>query len=150
MCCIDRLRSQPKADCCRGSELITFLKSCQLVVSIAVIGSIWLIYPGAMVIFASAVGLAYLAASFGAFHDNRIAIWVAFAFSVATAVLAALGVSRFIRNGFDFLAGNFDQQSGIYLPPYVFIAIAIGAVLVVALHLVSWRWVLRGRQNGSN
>jgi len=123
------------------------LKSCQLAVSLAVIGLIWLIYPGAMVIFTGAVGLAYLAASFGAIRDNRIAIWAALAFSVVTAVLTALGVSRFTRNGFDFLAGNFDQHSGIYLLPYVFLAISIGAVLVVALHLVSWRWVLRGSQN---
>lgn len=102
-----------------------------------------------MAIFASAVGLVYLAASLGAIRDNRIAIWIAFAFTVVTAVLSALGVSRFTRNGFDFLAGNFDQQSGIYLPPYVFLAISIGAVLVVALHLVCWRWLLRGRRNES-
>ena len=123
------------------------MKSCQLAVSLAVIGLIWLIYPGAMAVFASVVGLAYLAASLGTIRDNRLATWIAFAFSVVTAVLSALGVSRFIRNGFDFLAGNFDQQSGIYLPPYVFLAIFIGAVLVVALHLVSWRWVLLGRRN---
>ena len=102
-----------------------------------------------MVIFASAVGLVYLAASFGAIRDSRVAVWTAFAFSIVTALLATLGVSRFMRNGFDFLAGNFDQHSGVYLLPYIFLAISIGAVLVVALHLVSWRWVLWGRQNES-
>ena len=100
-----------------------------------------------MVILASGVGLAYVAASFGAIRDNRIAIWAAFVFSVMTAVLAALGVRRFIRNGFDFLAGNFGEHSGIYLLPYVFLAVSIGAMLVVLLHLASWRWLLRGRRN---
>ena len=129
--------------------MIRFLKSSQLVVSLGVIGSFWLIYPGAMVIFASAVGLAYTAASVGAIRDHRIAIWVAFVFSIVTAVLAALGVNRFMRNGFDFLAGNFDQHSGIYLPPYLFLAISSGAALVVVLHLASWHWVVRGRQKDS-
>jgi hypothetical protein len=126
--------------------MIIFLKYCQLAVSFGVIGMIWQFYPGAMVIFASAVGLAYVAASFGAIRDNRIAIWVALLFSVVTAGLAALGVSRFMRNGFDFLAGKFDQHSEILIFPYVFIAISIGAALVTVLHLASWRWVLRGRQ----
>jgi len=120
-----------------------------LLVSLGVIGLIWLIYPGAMVIFTSAVGLAYVAASFGAMRDNRIAIWAGFVFSVVTAGLAALGVSRFIRNGFDFLAGNFGEHSGIYFLPYVFLAVSIGAALVVLMHLASWRWLLRGRQNES-
>lgn len=102
-----------------------------------------------MVIFASAVGLAYVAASFGAMRDNRIAIWAGFVFSVVTAGLAALGVSRFIRNSFDFLAGNFSEHSGIYFLPYVFLAVSIGAALVVLMHLASWRWLLRGRQNES-
>ena len=110
-------------------------------------GSIWLIYPGAMAIFGSAIGLAYLAASIGAIGDNRVAIRVAFAFSVVTALLATLGGTRFMRNGFDFLAGAFDQRSGVYLLPYVFLTISIAAVLVVALHLACWRRVLRGRQN---
>lgn len=107
---------------------------------------IWLVYPGAMAIFASAAGLAYVVAALGALRDKRLAIWISLAFSVVTAILSALGVSRFLRNGFDFSIGNFDQQSGIYFPPYMLLAMSIVATLIVALHLVAWRWVLRGEK----
>lgn len=120
-----------------------------MAVSLSVTGLIWLIYPGAMAIFASAAGLIYVAASFGAIRDNRIAIWVAFVFSVVTTMLAALAVSRFMRSGFDFIAGNYDQHSEVYLPPYGFLAISIIAILVVILHLAFWRWTIQGRQNES-
>ena len=36
---------------------ITSLKSAQLAISVGIIGLLWLIYPGAMVIFATAAGL---------------------------------------------------------------------------------------------
>ncbi len=126
--------------------MITFLKFFQLAISFGVIILFWLIYPGVMVIFASAAGLCYLFASIAAICDNRIAIWFAFVFSIVTAVLATLGVYRFLQNGFDFLSGNFNQHNGFYLHPFLFLVISLGATLVVILHLASWRWMIRGRR----
>jgi len=124
--------------------MITFLKSAQLAIAFAVIALFWLIYPGMMVVFASGVGMIYVAASVGALLENRIAIWAAFVFSTITAILSAFGVNRFLQNGFDFLAGTFDESGEFYPPPYLFLAISIGAALVVIAHLASWRWMVSG------
>ena len=97
-----------------------------------------------MVIFATAAGLFYVAAAVGAFFDMKIAIWLAFLFSILTAVLSTMGVSRFLRNNFDFISGNFDGLSGVYLPPYLFLAIPLVSTLVVLMHLASWRWTVSG------
>lgn len=107
----------------------------QLLVAVAVIGLFFLIYPGVMVLFASAVGLVYVAAAVGALRGSRVAGWIATGFSAATALLATLGVFRFVGNGFGFLSGNFDSAEGIYWVPYAFLAIAISATLVVVLRL---------------
>ena len=109
----------------RTASLIASLKSVQLAISVGVIGLFWLIYPGAMVIFATAAGLCYVAAAVGAFFDMKIAIWLALLFSILTAILSTLGVSRFLRNDFDFIGGNFDGLSGVYLTPYLFLAISV-------------------------
>ncbi len=111
--------------------MIASLKSAQLATSVGIIGLLWLIYPGAMVIFATAVGLCYVVAAVGAIFNVKIAIWLAFLFSTLTAILSTLGVRRFLRNGFDFVGGNFDGLSGIYLPPYFFLVISIASTLVV-------------------
>jgi len=140
------MATEPKAARHRGEEMITFLKTVQLAISFGVIALFWLIYPGVMLIFASAAGLCYVVTSIGAIHDNRIAIWLAFVFSTLTAIFAALGVNRYLRNGFDFLVGNFYEHSGIYLPPYLFLVISLGATLVVIVHVASWRWMVRGRR----
>jgi hypothetical protein len=124
--------------------MITFLKSAQLVIAFAVIALFWLIYPGIMMVFASGVGMIYVAASIGALLENRIAIWAAFVFSTVAAILSAFGVTKFLRNGFDFLAGTFDATGDFYLLPYFFLAISIGAALVVIAHLASWRWMVPG------
>jgi hypothetical protein len=129
--------------------VITFLKFAQLAISLGVIVLFWNIYPGIMLILASAVGMIYLAASIGAILDNRIAIWVAFVFTTIAAVLSALGVNRFLRNGFDFLAGNFEQQGAFYLPPYLFLVISLGATSVVIAHLASWRWMAPAQPKGT-
>jgi hypothetical protein len=129
----------------RGNEMITFLKSAQLVTAFAVVALFWLIYPGIMVILASGVGLIYVAASIGAILENRLAIWTAFVFSAIAAIFSAFSVHQFLRNGFDFLAGTFDQTDVFYLPPYLFLAISIGATLVVIAHLTSWRWMVPGQ-----
>ncbi len=123
---------------------ITSLKSAQLAISVGVIGLLWLIYPGAMVIFATAAGLCYVLVAVGAFFDVKIAIWLAFMFSILTAVLSTLGVSRFLRNDFDFIGGNFSGLSGVYLPPFIFLAISLLSTLVVLMHLASWRWMVSG------
>ncbi|MCJ7591061.1 MAG: hypothetical protein MUO51_06875, partial [Woeseiaceae bacterium] len=68
-----------------------------------------------------------------------------FALSVVTTVATIYGVSRFVRNGFDFLAGNFSQHSGFYFPPYLLLALSIVTSIVVIGHLVSWRWMVSGR-----
>lgn len=122
--------------------MITFLKSVQLIVAFAVVVLFWLIYPGIMVIFASAMGMIYVVASIGAILEYRTAIWAAFVCSVIAAVLSAFGAIRFLRNGYDFLEGTFDQTVGFYVIPYLFLAISIGAALVVIAHLASWRWMV--------
>jgi hypothetical protein len=129
--------------------MITFLKSVQLIVAFAVVVLFWLIYPGIMVIFASAVGMIYVAASIGAIFEYRTAIWAAFVFSAIAAVFSAFGVNRLLRNGFDFLEGTFDQTGGFYLTPYLFLAISIGAALVVIAQLASWRWMVPGQSKES-
>ena len=111
----------------------------QLVVSIAVVGLFWLIYPGVMVIFASTAGLVYVSASVLALRGNALAIRVAFTLSLATAVITIVAVLRFVGNGFRYWSGNFEAHDGIYWPPYAFATIAIGATLVVALQVMSWR-----------
>jgi len=126
--------------------LIAFLKLVQLAISVGVIGLFWLIYPGAMVILSIAAGLCYVAAAVGAFFDVKIAIWLAFLFSILTAVFSTLGVSRFLRNDFDFIGGNFDGLSGMYLPPYLFLVISLVSTLAVLMHLASWRWTVSGSQ----
>lgn len=108
----------------------------QLIVSLAVLGLFWLIYPGVMVLFASAVGLLYVAASIGALRGSLLASRVALGFSVATAILAAAAVLRFVGNDFSYLSGSFVLYDGVYWPPYAFLAIANGATFVVVLHLV--------------
>jgi len=127
-----------------SKDMIKFLKSAQLAIALGVILLSWSIYPGVMAFFASAIGLIYVAVSVGAFQEKRIPIWIAFAFSTVVAVVSALGVNRFLRNGFDFVAGNFPHGGGVYLPPYLFLAISITSMLVVIAHLISWRWLVGG------
>ncbi|TFG39842.1 MAG: hypothetical protein E4H42_05260, partial [Chromatiales bacterium] len=68
--------------------MIEVLKWLQLAVSIGVIALFWLIYPGIMVVFATAGGLCYAASAIVAFRDHRVAIWLAFAFSSLTTIYA--------------------------------------------------------------
>ena len=111
----------------------------QLLVSLAVLGLFWLIYPGVMVIVATAAGLLYVAVSLLALRGSTPAAWSALALSAATAVLTTLAVLRFAGNGFGYLAGNFEGHGGIYWTPYAFLAIAIGAALTVILQVVTMR-----------
>jgi len=114
-------------------------KIAQLFVSLAVLGLFWRIYPGVMVLFASAIGLIYVAASICALRGCRLANQVAIAFSAATAILATLAVLRFARSGFSYATGNYEWHDGVYWTPYAFLAVAAGAALVVVLHLALWR-----------
>ena len=124
--------------------MIRFLQSAQLAVSLVVTAILLGIYPGVTGLFAGVVGLIYVVVSVGACTEKRIFIWTAFAFSSAVSIISVLGVSRFVRNGFDFLAGNFPQTAGVYILPYLFLAIAVASTLVIAAHLISWRWLLGG------
>jgi len=108
----------------------------QLLVSLSVVGLFWLIYPGVMLLVAAAVALLYVAAAVGALRGNYVAGWIAFVGSLATAVLATLAVFHFIANGYSYQSGNFELHDGVYWPPYAFLAIAIGASLVVGLQLL--------------
>jgi hypothetical protein len=117
----------------------------QLLVSLAVAGLFWLIYPGVMVIVATAAGLLYVAASLFALRGSKLATWIALTLSVATAVLTTLAVLRFAGNSFSYLAVNFKGHGGIYRTPYAFLAIAIGAALAVILQVVAAR---PGRSGG--
>ena len=114
-------------------------KIAQLLLSLAVLGLFWQIYPGVMVFVASAVGLVYVAASVCALRGSRLANRVAIAFSAATAILATLAVLRFARSGFSYATGNYEWHDGVYWTPYAFLAIAAGAALVVGLRLALWR-----------
>jgi hypothetical protein len=111
----------------------------QLIVSLALIGLFWMIYPGVMVFAASALGLVYVAASIGAIRGSLLGGRVAFAFSAMTAILAMLAVLRFVGNNFSYLSGSFESHDGVYWVPYAFLAVATGATLVVVLQLYSWR-----------
>jgi hypothetical protein len=111
----------------------------QLIVSLALIGLFWMIYPGVMVFAASALGLVYVAASIGAIRGSLLGGRVAFAFSAMTAILATLAVLRFVGNSFSYLSGSFESHDGVYWVPYAFLAVATGATLVVVLQLYSWR-----------
>ena len=114
-------------------------KTIQLLVSLSVVGLFWLIYPGVMVLFASAVGLVYVAAAVGALLGNHLASQIAFALSLVTAILTTLGVLRFISNGFSYVSGNFEPHDGIYWPPYAILAVALGTALVVVLQIAGRR-----------
>ena len=114
-------------------------KTIQLLVSLSVAGLFWLIYPGVMVVLAITVALIYVAAAIGAIRGNRLAEKAALAFTLATTVLAFIAVLRFIGNGFRYQSGNFELHDGFYWPPCAFLAIAIGAVLVVVLRLLPAR-----------
>ena len=92
-----------------------------------------------MVLFASAIGLIYVAASICALRGCRLANQVAIAFSAATAILATLAVLRFARSGFSYATGNYKWHDGVYWTPYAFLAVAAGAALVVVLRLALWR-----------
>lgn len=109
----------------------------QLLIALSVVGLFGLIYPGVMAIVATGVALVYVAVALGALRGNRVAGWAAFVFSLATAVLATAAVLRFIGNGFSYPSGNFELHDGVYWPPYAFLAIAIGASLVVGLQLLA-------------
>lgn len=123
----------------RESHMTRVSRIIQLLVALSVVGLFWLIYPGVMVIVATGVALMYLAAAAGALRGNHVAGWVAFVFSLATAVLASAAVLHFIGNGFNYLSGNFQLRDDIYWPPYAFLAIAGSATIVVVLHLKNWK-----------
>ena len=124
--------------------MVKTLKLIQLAIPIEAIVLFWLIYPGVMVIFASGVGVLYLLASIGSLRDNRVAIWLAFVFSTLTAIFSSLGVNRFLLNGFDYFTGDFQRHGAFYFPPYLLMIISLCSILVVIMHLVSWRWMMRG------
>lgn len=123
---------------------IAFLKALQLAVAIGLLILFQLIYPDAPGVVA--VALVYVIAAAIAARDRLAAIWVAFAFSALTLPFAAWGVYRYLDNGFRYLGGNFPGRAGIHWPAYLFLFIAAGAIGVVALHLLSWRWMLRPRE----
>ena len=125
--------------------MIKALKLIQLAISLMVIVLFWLIYPGVMVLFATAVGLLYLLTSIGSFFNRRIAIWPAFVFSTLTAIFSSLSVNRFLLNGFDYFSGNFNQHGVFYFSPYLFMLISFCSILVVIMHLASWRWMIHGK-----
>lgn len=124
--------------------MVNHLKSLQVAVSLVLMILMWLIYPGVMVLFASLIGVCYMIAAIAAYRNNRIAIWIAFVYSTLTAMISLLGVQRFLDNGFDYFVGNFEHLQGIYLPPYLFLLISLMSTLVVILHCLSWRWLIKG------
>ena len=126
----------------------TFLKWLQLLVSLGVLLLFWLIYPGALLLFAGIGGLCYVVASAAAARDRPAGVWFAAALSVLAFGFSAWGVYRYLDNGFDYLAGNFAGRAGIYWPAYLFLLVAVGSFVVIVLHGVAWRWVLEPRSHG--
>ncbi len=126
--------------------MISILKSIQLIASIGVTVTILLIYPGIMAVFLSAVGFCYMLVAVAAIGNNLVAIWLAFLFSALTAVLSLLGVIRFLSNGFNYLAGNWQSYDEFYFVPYLFLIIFLLSGLAVILHIVSWKWMIKGKQ----
>lgn len=125
--------------------MLTLLKWLQLATSLGLIGLGWLVFPGAMVVLATAAVLGYVAAAVMAMLDYRIGIWLAFVCSVLTALFTSYGVYRYVVNGFEFLTGTYGALGGVYLPPYGFVLVAAAAIVVVILHARAWRWMLSGR-----
>lgn len=125
--------------------MIGILKYLQLATAGGAIALLWLMYPGALVAMAVTVGLCYVLLALGALVDFRPAIWLAFVFSLLTAVSSAYGVYRYVVNGFDFLRGRFPNQEAFHALPYVFALVALASLLVVLMHAASWRWMVRGR-----
>lgn len=122
---------------------MTLLKTLQLAVSVGVLILFWLVYPGA--VFASVAGLCYVIASIAAIRDRPVGVRLAFTFSLLAFGFSAWAVYRYLDNGFDYLSGNFDGRAGIHWPAYLFLFVAVGAITVIVLHVLSWRWMLRPR-----
>lgn len=125
--------------------LIKTIKALQIITSIGVIAFVWLVYPGAMLLFATAAGAIYVAAAVAAWFDRRFAVLLAFVFTILAAVLSTTGVLRFVDSGFDFLGGGFEGFEEFYVVPYFLLAIALASNLITLLHVASWRWTLFGR-----
>ena len=132
--------------CIKREEMISTLKFIQLTASISVIVSILLIYPGVMAFFASSVGFCYMFATFGAIRNNLVAIWLAFLFSALTTILSLVGVSRFLSSGFNYLAGNWESNGEFHFIPYLFLITSLLSGSVIILHIVSWKWMIQGKQ----
>ena len=113
--------------------------------SIGLLVLFWLIYPGTLVLFASGAALCYLAAAVAAARDRLAGVLIAFGFTVLAFAFSAYGVYRYLVNGFDYLSGNFAYLDGVYWPPYLFLLIALGSLAVIALHALTWPWMLRPR-----
>lgn len=121
------------------------LKALQLAVAVGLLVLLWLIYPGVLLVFAGAVGLCYVAAAIFAMLDKRVGIWLAFGFTLSAFAFSVWGVYRYLDNGFEFLSGNFPGRTGVYWPAYLFLLIAIGALVVIVLHTLSVDWMFRAR-----
>ncbi len=125
------------------------LKALQLAVAVGVLVLFWMIYPGVMAVFASGIAFCYIGAALAAAWDRPLGVWLAFLFTLSAFGFSAWGVYRYLDNGFEYWSGNFPGWSGFYLPPYVFLAVALGAAAVIVLHALSWRWLLRPRRTAA-
>jgi hypothetical protein len=126
-------------------NVIRALKVIQLLISMGVF-SFMLAYPGMMVLFTSVVGLSYVAAAIGSMRDSVVAIWLAFFLSTLAAVYFSLVVSQVFAHGFNFLTGSWPQHDGLEFVPYLYLALSLGSVTVVILHLASWKWMIGRKQ----
>jgi|GEM_PF-2369739 hypothetical protein len=119
------------------------LKALQLAVAVGMLVLFSLIYPGVIALFAGAVALCYILAAIFAMFDKRVGIWLAFGFTLLAFAFTLWGVYRYIDNGFQFLSGNFPGRAGLYWPAYLFLLTAIGALIVIVLHMLSADWMFR-------
>lgn len=125
--------------------MLKLLKVLQLLTAVGLVGLGWLVYSDGSIAFATAASLCYVVAAVLAMLDVRIGIWVAFVCSLLTTAFAGYGVYRYVRNGFDFLTGQLASLGRAYLPPYLFLLVAVLGLVVVLLYLVQGRWLVGGR-----
>lgn len=112
----------------------------QLVTAVGMLVLLSTIYSsGTLLLFAVAVGLAYIVAAIFALRDKQVGSWIALGFTLAAFTFSIWGVYRYIDNGFAWLSGNYPGRSGFYWPTYLFLLIAVGSFAVIVLRAMAFR-----------
>lgn len=123
--------------------MVFFLKTTQLILSVAVTLLIWAPSPDVMKMILLSIALCYVASCIAAIRDLKYGVWIAFAFTLWIGVAAAFWtVGWFMQNGLDRLPSNYNEFGEIDKLPYLVLTISASAIFIVTLHFFSWRWFL--------